>query len=58
MAALIVGDPRSRLVRVVRGSPIVGSLCPGSSPGSQWDAVGLKTDLDRERARTVSGLGL
>ena len=57
MAALIVGDPRSRLVGVVRGGPIVGRLCPGSSPGSQRGAVGLRTDLDRERARTVSGPG-
>ena len=57
MAALIVGDPRSRLVGVVRGGPIVGRLCPGSSPGSQRGAVGLRTDPDRERARTVSGPG-
>ena len=57
MAALIVGDPRSRLVGVVRGSPIVGRLCPGSSPGSQRGAVGLRTDLDRERARTENGPG-
>ena len=39
------------------GQPIVGRLCPGSSPGSQWDAVGLRTDLDRERARTADGPG-
>mgnify|MGYP001690937970 CR=1 FL=1 len=54
---LWIGDPRSRLVGVVRGSPIVGRLCPGSSPGSQRGAVGLRTDPDRERARTVSGPG-
>ena len=57
MAVLIVGDPRSRLVGVVRGSPIVGRLCPGSSPGSQRGAVGLRTDLGRERARTENGPG-
>jgi len=57
MAALIVGDPRSRLAGVVRGSPIVGRLCPGSSPGSQRGAVGLRTDLGRERARTENGPG-